>query len=353
MRRLKPIIGILVLTGLLYISPRAEAQKQTKDINKVFQISKGDILNVENKFGDIDVLTWEKSEISISVKLTATGKSEAVSQNMLEKISVDINKSGNTVKATTGINNEQGMGRGNSFSIDYTIYAPEWVNLTLSNKFGNINLEKCSALLNLELKYGNLRVSALSGGDAGNQNRLEMGFSEGVIENAGSLKLELAFSKLEIGKADNIVAETKYSVINTNSLNSFKIESKYDNFKFDELKNLEGELRYSNLHIGQFLGKLKIESTYSGVKINEVMPSFESMDINNSKGGYKIGINSQTQFELSVKSLRGDVDADDFNVIQKKNEGNLKLIIANNGAEGKGKLISIVSEDGSVKVTKK
>jgi hypothetical protein len=310
------------------------------------------VLEIENKFGDIDILKWDKPEISISVTLSSKAGNDEDAKNILEKISIEIKKENNTIYAHTVLNSESGMSGGNSFSVNYTINVPEWINLNLTNKFGNIHVDEISGLVNIDLKHGELRIMSLRRGDVKPDNQIVMAYSSGAVDNAGNLTLNLSFSKIELEQVDDLIADTKYSGINATDCNSFTSESKYDNFKFDKIKNLSGNLKYSNLHIGDFSGNFELESTFSGVKIDRVLPSFESMKITNTRGGYKIGIEPETNFDLIVNSERGEIDLSDFNIREKKIEGTTKYIHATNGIEGKAKPIIISLVDGSVNIFK-
>jgi hypothetical protein len=352
MKTKKVFFRLLLGFGILLPSFAAFSQKQEKEINKEFQVNKGDILSIENKFGDIEVLNWDKPMVSVDVKLSAVANSDDVAKSIIQKMSIEINKSGNTISATSSFDNEEGMNDGNRFAVNYSIYVPKWINLNLSNKFGSINIDKIAGQVNIELKHGDLRINSLERGSEKPYNNIEMGYSNGFIENAGNLDLELSFSKLEADEAENLVLDTKYSGLNANTCNSFTCDSKYDNFRFNELKNIFGNLQYSNLKIGKFSGRAEFESTYSGVKIDEVLPSFESIKIENSRGGYKLGINPETSFDLDATSVRGDVAIEGYEITDKRTDGTTKFIKASGGTEGTGKTITISTEEGSVKLTK-
>ena len=337
------ILSIFCLSGnILY------AQTQVKEIKKDFQINKGDVLSMENKFGNIDILNWEKPEISISVKLSAEGRNDATAKGFLDKISIEIIKENNTVSVMTKLDNESGMSKGNQLSINYTVYAPEWINLNLNNKFGNIHINEISGLVNIDLKYGDMKITRLSRGNEKPFSNITLAFANGVIEQSGSLKLVLSYSKLEVENAEILSAESKYSGINVTSCNSFICESKYDNFKFSEIRNLIGDLQFSNLRAGTISGKLELDSKYSGVKIDQVLPSFENIKINNDKGGYKIGLDPETSFELTGTSDRGDISVEGYTILEKKTDGTSKYIRATGGTKSSGKLINITVVDGAV-----
>ncbi len=340
--------SILLLCAMIFAISAATAQSQSKEIKKEFPATSGDILQIENKFGNITLLNWDKPEVSVSIKLSADSRSESAAQSILSKMAVDIRKENNAIIARTILNNESGGSQGSRFAVDYIVYVPKWINLTLVNKFGNIQIDEISGLVNIDLKHGDLRINTLSRGNVKPYNQLSMAYSNGVIDQAGSLKLDLSFSKIEVEKADVFSAQTKYSGINAITCNSFSCESKYDNFKFDEIKNLSGNLQYSNLKAGRFSGKLELETSYTGVKIDQVLPSFENIKINNSRGSYKIGVHPETSFDFYGSSNRGEMNLEEFKILEKKSEGNNKTIRAVAGKEGTGKLINISSVDGAV-----
>ncbi len=352
MNTIKQLFVFLLMTGFITMGQIAVAQKQIKEINKVFQINKGDVLEIENKFGDIDIIQWEKSEVSLTIKISENSKNDDVAGSIIDNINIEINKEGNTINAQTFLNNESGMGHGNSFAINYIVNVPKWANLNLVNKFGNINIDEIAGVVNIDLKHGNLRILSLSRGNLNPVNEINMAFSNGVIGNAGSIKLNLGFSKLEIEDVESIVSETKYSGINAVTCRSFKCESKYDNFKFEKIRSLEGNLQYSNLNISEFTGRFDVESSFTGVKITHVFPSFESIKIVNSRGAYKIGIDPDASFDLYGNSDNGEINVGEFNILEKKTEGNTKSIHASNGTEGTGKVINLTVEDGSVNLFK-
>jgi hypothetical protein len=352
MKSMRTFPVLLFLALFFALSNNIWAQKQTRVIKKDFQINKGDILQIDNKFGDIDILKWDQSQISVSVSLSTEAQTDDEALDILDKMSIEINKEDNIINAETVLNNESDSKSGNKFAVNYTVYVPEWMNLNLSNKFGNIHIDQISGIVNIDLKHGNLRALSLDRGELNPFNQIELSYSNAVIENAGSANLILSFSKFEAEEAYTIEADSKYSGIKILKCNSFKSESKYDNFRFEKIRNLDGNLQYSNLHIVDFSGKLELESTFTGVKIDKVLPSFESMKIDNTRGTYKIGIDSETSFDLYGNSKDGDINVSEFTILEKKIDGSEKYVHATSGTAGTEKEITITVTDGSVSLFK-
>ena len=71
--------GLLMLL-VLFCSVSGWAAKQEsikkKEINKSFNVGKNDILQVDNRYGNITVTHWSKSEVSIRVVIEAKARNE-------------------------------------------------------------------------------------------------------------------------------------------------------------------------------------------------------------------------------------------------------------------------------------
>jgi len=344
---------IFLCSTLLILSVNTiYCQKQIKEIKKEFQTSKGDVLEIENKFGDIEIMQWEKSIISVSIRLNAEAGSDSEALSIIENMEIEFSKEGSVIYAHTILDEESGNSDNKEFSINYVVYVPKWMNLNLTNKYGNIHIDDISGLVNIDIKHGNLRVNSLDRGSLDPSNQIVLAYSDAYIEKAGSLELTLAFSKFEAEEALKIILNSKYSGVKIGNCVTFEADSKYDNFKFEKIRNCIGVMQYSNLFITDFYGKFDLESNYTGVKIDQVLPSFESIKIENTRGTYKIGINEETSFDLIGNSINGDIHVSEFNILEKNTDGDKKYIHASNGTEDTGKSISISSIYGSVSLFK-
>ena len=83
--------GLLMLL-VVFCSVSGWAAKQEsikkKEINKSFNVGKSDILQVDNRYGNITVTHWSKSEVSIRVVIEAKARNEERAQNIIDRISI-------------------------------------------------------------------------------------------------------------------------------------------------------------------------------------------------------------------------------------------------------------------------
>jgi hypothetical protein len=91
MKTLYKILWVLLLLPLgLYAGnfPTGNYTKEKK-INKTFDVQKEASLNIDNRYGNVDVITWNKNEIQIEITITTSGNKESQVQKQLDNITVD------------------------------------------------------------------------------------------------------------------------------------------------------------------------------------------------------------------------------------------------------------------------
>lgn len=74
-----------------------------KEFNKSFNVDKSDILQVDNRYGNITVTHWSKSEVSIRVVIEAKARNDERAQAIIDRVNIRMEKMGNTVSAVTSL----------------------------------------------------------------------------------------------------------------------------------------------------------------------------------------------------------------------------------------------------------
>ncbi len=98
------------------------------------------------------------------------------------------------------------------FSIDYNVKMPTGINFTLSNRYGNTDLDEIAGLVNLDIKYGNLTADTLTRGNEKPLNHLSLAYGKASISSAGWLDIIVRYSgDLEIEKSQALLLDSKYS----------------------------------------------------------------------------------------------------------------------------------------------
>ena len=226
---------------------------KTKAVNKSYNVSSSDKLNIQNSFGSVKVITWDRNEIKVDVAIEVSANTESLAQKMLDRITVTDGKSGNEVSFKTSmkdINNSKN--EKSSMEINYTISMPANNALTVSNEFGPTIIPDFRGEVDLTSKFGSLTTGNLASikgihvefGKATLANitnaPVTIKFSKAVISKlSGAVKLNLEFcSSVRLNLDNNLSSldlKTSYSTVNLKPLSglsaSYNISTSFGSFK--------------------------------------------------------------------------------------------------------------------------
>ena len=224
-----------------------------KSVNKSYNVSASDKLNIKNSFGSVEVKTWDRNEIKVDVEIEVSANSDALAQKMLDRISVNDEKNGKEISFETKMKDiKNSKDEKSSMQINYSISMPANNPLTVKNEFGSTTIPDYRGEVDLTSKFGSLTTGNLASiknihvefGKANLANitsaPVTIKFSKAVISKlSGAVKLNLEFcSKVQLNLDNNLSSldlKTSYSTVNIKpsvELNaSYKIFTSFGSFK--------------------------------------------------------------------------------------------------------------------------
>jgi hypothetical protein len=226
---------------------------KTNAVNKSYNVSSSDKLNIQNSFGSVKVTTWDRNEIKVDVAIEVSSNTESYAQKLLDRINVTEAKSGNEISFKTSmkdVNNSNG--EKSSMEINYTISMPANNALTVKNEFGPTTIPDFRGEVDLTSKFGSLTTGNLSSikaihvefGKANLANitsaPVTIKFSKAVISKlSGAVKLNLEFcSSVRLNLDNNLTSldlKTSYSTVNLKPMAdlsaSYNISTSFGSFK--------------------------------------------------------------------------------------------------------------------------
>lgn len=308
---------VLVLFQLIFVvSINAEEIKKEK--HETYTTTANSVVNIENKFGDVDIENWDKSSVQIDVIITVDASSHSKAESIMKKIEVTLSKSGDNIYGKTELD---GSFNNVEFSIDYKIKMPKNLKLNLVNKFGSVFINELSNKFNIEVKYGELRINTLSGDKSKPYGVVTLKYSKSSrIDNCNFIKLNLGYSKLSIGEANAIIASTKYSKLAVKSTNLMVVEAKYDNFKIGSIKAFKATVAYSDIEIEKVSQILKLSSKYTNTDVEEIPAKFKKIEIVNSYGTINLGISGAASYKLNAEAQYANIRVPESENLSKNKE---------------------------------
>lgn len=267
-----PIVLLLATAQLFAQDDKPDKEKKEKqryeffrerDISKTYPAS-GNTLNIDNQFGKVKVITWDKNEIKVDIHIEASSNVKEIADKTFEKMDVQNNHEGKTINFKTVFNKtnnkEERTGCkdcSNTMSIDYTIQIPASNALNIENKFGSIEIPDYSGPVSLTNKYGSLTAGKLS-----KPEKIVVEFGKADLKSIGNIDLTFKYSSVTIanltGKCKLNMSFCSYSKINLdNGLTGLTINDSYSSVHLDPAANLSATYTISTSY-GSFVDKTNI-----------------------------------------------------------------------------------------------
>jgi len=187
-----------------------EEVRKKRTINKSYNVGPDDKLEIENQFGNVQVDTWDKSQITVDITLGVRASSEEKAKEVMDEIDVKEVQSGHIINFKTKVgeihNNDKKEHRGSgdedrSFYIDYVVHMPSGNRLNIENSFGRTEIGDFKGLVALTSKFGSLKTGRLD-----NVDNIDVEFGKAYISEVTNGKVVFKFNKESmIGKVNGKV----------------------------------------------------------------------------------------------------------------------------------------------------
>lgn len=292
----------LLLVVLLTTNSYARKEEFIKEISKSFDVDNNATLTLKNKFGLVHCENWEKNTISIKVSISVDATSQEKANSYFDKINISLNGTRSEVSAITEFGNNAFKNNSN-IRVDYLIYFPSSINVDISNKFGEVILDEVHGTSDISVAYGSLRVKRL----LNENNKLKMSFSEdcfvGYLNNAD---VELKYSDLEVSEVSNISLETGFSELKIGTAEVITLDSGYDDLFVGIVKDIDIESDFSDMEIRNVKQRLVADYSYGDLNVKQMDKDFILIQLDNSFGEAKVGIEEGASFKLIANIKMGD-----------------------------------------------
>jgi len=246
--------------------------EKTKRIIKSYVVDKDDKLSINNQYGKVAVLVWDKNEIKVEVEIKAFESSENSAAELLESVNIAESRDGNLISFKTNFEKtsinfwskiKNGKEERRGVQVNYVIYMPAKNPLDINNRYGSTEIDDFAGPVNISSSYGSFSSGKLDHPS----NNVKVSYGSASIENFSNGNLAISYGSLKLTEGDKLNASIRYS--------SSKIVRLYNGGTFN--------LAYS-----------------SGFKIDEVDKNVKNLTISSSYSGVTLGIDETADFDFDV-----------------------------------------------------
>lgn len=348
----KLLLLFLLIPLAIFASEKKGKYTKNKVITKEFKVTKDATLNVLNKYGNIDIITWNENKIVVTVKITVNGDNEEKVEKRLEQIDVEFDSNSTHVSAKTMIEkssfswNLWGKNNNVNMEINYQIKMPITNNVDLTNDYGGINLNKLEGKAKINCDYGKLNIGELL--NASNSINIDY-TNNSTISYMKNGTINADYSTLKIDKADKIELNADYSHLSFGTIDHLNYKCDYGSLKIGNADIMVGTSDYMNLTIDKLLDSGTFNLDYGSLKIQELGENLKQLKVESSYTHVKLGLHPNTSFNIMASlSYGGFKYGDGFTFNKEIVKSTSKYYEGYYNSPNSGAKISINSSYGSI-----
>lgn len=355
---MKPIYKILFLALLSpFIANASNGDKkheETKTIKKEYRVNADAKVALNNRYGDLNITTWDKNRVEIEVIITVKGDDIDEVEEKLNSIRIEFNASDSFVEATTIFGEKKsnwswfGRSKSTNYKINYYVKMPKTNSVDLDNDYGSIYLGNLSGKAAINCDYGKIAVGDLTA----TNNTINLDYcSSSSITYMKSGNINIDYSKLTIDTSENIKLNADYSTVKFDKAGEINFNLDYGGITVNDGESITGNSDYVSMRFGTVRKKLIIDTDYGSLTVKNLKDGFDKVDITGQYTGIRIGLENGISFNFEIdlqysSFKRNDDNIELFKSISKSNKKYYE------GTYGTGKTSSILnvnSQYGSVR----
>jgi len=299
-------LGAIMLSFIPQIS--AQTFSDTKSVTKSYKVSPETTVEINNKYGKIHVIPWDKD----SVKITATMKVHSSNLSRLEKVKNSINFNFTNTKFYISAITDFGTSSNqiltelkslsdaiitgqNQIEINYLVYCPAEINLNLVNKFGDIYIDDMIGKLKVSLSNGDLKINSIEG-----EAQVELSFGSGIINDIREGQLTVSYSDIKVKDALRLDIDSKSSTLNIERADYIKIVSRRDKYFINTIENFYGSSEFSQIWIENLLCETDCSLKFGSFTISDTKKEFCNINLNSDFTDINLNLSEGSKYEADI-----------------------------------------------------
>lgn len=297
-----------------------------KEINKDFTTTANGEVNIFNKYGTVDIKSWEENRVKIEIKIIVNASNAGDADDVFDRIDINFISRTGYVSAETVISPQRTSyfswfwpTASTDYKIHYLVYMPKSNILTLETKYCDATMDYLSAGADLQMKYGDFNSEGFGGnvtmylsygkGKILTLNNLngELSYGRLVLPNCQDVSLESKYSKVKILKGSDLTIDSKYDTYVLGDIRQMDVVGRYSDYTINQIDNIQFDGKYSDIKILLLVNNGEFESKYGNIIITDLEDGFGLIELEGKYSDFKIGAEMAKSFCIEAESDYGDI----------------------------------------------
>jgi len=315
MKRKAYLVVLLFSLALLPLNGYSQFT-ETREFTKRYKIEKDARVEITNKYGKVEINTWEKDSAVFIVKIKVEERKLSKLEYTMDGIDFDFTGSAHFLVARALVNNNQTplekefmklketmLPADSRVEIDMDVWLPQTCNLYLDNKFGDIYIAKYNGDATITLSNGNLKAHELTGKLA-----LNLNFANATVSNLANARLVCNYSDIYIKTAESLQVESKQSTFEITEIKRLNAASRRDKFSIREAGLIEASGSFTGFRVYELNDRLDIRSSYGDIDIQKINAAFSNIYIQSESTDINLYFSREANFGFEITNTKSETD---------------------------------------------
>jgi hypothetical protein len=297
--------------------------------SKSFHVNRELKLEVDNKYGTVQITPWDKDSVSVRAEVEASSSNLERLHKMFQGIDVNISETSFLVRAETEFTQNinmlfesfKGMTKKiipyeSKIEINYFISAPEYLNMRIVNKYGNVYMENNTGTFSLNLSNGSFKANSLNVTEG-----INLTFCDATINRMKGGSIDASFSEVVIGESGDLSINSISSRFDLKKTGKLDTESRRDKFFIGTAASLNGNSYFTDYRVEQLDKEINLVIKYGSLNAYMINKSVELVTINSAYSDINLTFDPAVSYSLDIKHVNA------FLVVPEKNSKIEKKIL--------------------------
>jgi hypothetical protein len=316
---------IILTVSLIFLtvnSLSAQQNSETRSFIKTVPVSRETILELTNKYGTVQITPWNKDSAYVRAEIKAYAKDQSKLRKMFDGISINITDSKYLVKAQTEFTSNINMlfesfkgmtskiiSYDSHVEINYYINIPEYLNLKIENKYGDVYMENSTGEFKITISNGSFKANSL-----GKNSSIKMVFCDAKITSIGSGNIDASFSEVYIGETEDLSINSISSKYDIKKAGIISGESRRDKFFIENIESLHGNSYFTDYKVNNIKKEIDLSTRYGSISADLIGKGLESININSSYSDISLNFDPDVSYNLDIRYINAFLVLPDKNI---------------------------------------
>lgn len=301
---------LLILSLLLGIALQAQNFQKSSRYEEIFPLNEKMEVSISNKYGDVQVIHWDKDSIRIEVNVEVNSNKESKTDKLFHAIDINFKANFFYVNAETNLAGKNTVwndisdktkllfNSSTTTRINYVIHMPNTSQLKIQNKYGHIYLGDYKGELDIDLSNGDFKAHYLSG-----KTKLKVSFGDLFINKIQWALLETSNAEVEIEECSYLETITKTTKLRVEEIDELQMNSAHDKYYIGQLNTVRGISRYTFFKIQDLNTSIDLNQKFGSLHFRNLHSALEKFYLTTYKSDIHLSLQFEQNYSLDFRSI--------------------------------------------------